>query len=215
MPITAVVFDIGGVEDTPAAGVAERWEAALRLRPGELNEQLGGVWQAGAIGAISEAEAPGSIARLLRLDDARLDAFMEDIWTEYPGTLNAELAGYLGGLRPRRRTALLSNSVVGARKREQERYGFGDIADLIVYSHEVGMSKPDPAPASPPPFLASSPGTASSRPSRHRGPPDRLSPPPAASASLARGYRSIDTACPLALHWRTCAAVWSGPLLPP
>jgi hypothetical protein len=117
MPITAVVFDIGGVEDTPAAGVAERWEAALRLRPGELNEQLGGVWQADAIGAISEAEAPGSIARLLRLDDARLDAFMEDIWTEYLGTLNAELAGYLGGLRPRRRTALLSNSVVGARKR--------------------------------------------------------------------------------------------------
>ena len=43
MPIRAVVFDIGGVlEDTPATGVAERWEATLRLRPGELNERLGG-----------------------------------------------------------------------------------------------------------------------------------------------------------------------------
>jgi putative hydrolase of the HAD superfamily len=42
MPIRAVVFDIGGVlEDTPAIGVAEKWEAALRLRPGELNERLG------------------------------------------------------------------------------------------------------------------------------------------------------------------------------
>jgi putative hydrolase of the HAD superfamily len=39
---------------------------------------------------------------------------------------------------------MLSNSFVGAREREQERYGFGDITDLIVYSHEVGMSKPDP-----------------------------------------------------------------------
>jgi putative hydrolase of the HAD superfamily len=69
---------------------------------------------------------------------------VQDIWTEYLGTLNAELAGYFSSLRPRYRTAMLSNSFVGAREREQERYGFGDITDLIVYSHEVGMSKPDP-----------------------------------------------------------------------
>jgi epoxide hydrolase-like predicted phosphatase len=85
-----------------------------------------------------------SIAELLRLDDARVAAFMQEIWTEYLGTLNTELAGYFGGLRPRYRTALLSNSFVGAREREQERYGFGDITDLIVYSHEVGVAKPDP-----------------------------------------------------------------------
>jgi epoxide hydrolase-like predicted phosphatase len=144
MQVRAVVFDIGGVlEDTPPTGVVEKWEAALRLRPGELNERLGGVWQAGEIGAISETEVRASIALLLHLDDARLEAFMHEIWTEYLGTLNTQLAGYFGGLRPRYRTALLSNSFVGAREREQERYGFGDITDLIVYSHEVGMSKPD------------------------------------------------------------------------
>ena len=126
------------------AGVVEKWEAALRLRPGELNERLGGVWRAGEIGAISEAEVRASIAVRLRLDDAQAEAFMHDIWTEYLGTLNTELASYFGGLRPRYRTALLSNSFVGAREREQERYGFGDITDLIVYSHEVGMAKPDP-----------------------------------------------------------------------
>jgi len=145
MQVRAVVFDIGGVlEDTPATGVVEKWEAALRLRPGELNERLGGVWRAGEIGAISEAEVRASIAVRLRLDDAQAEAFMHDIWTEYLGTLNTELASYFGGLRPRYRTALLSNSFVGAREREQERYGFGDITDLIVYSHEVGMAKPDP-----------------------------------------------------------------------
>jgi putative hydrolase of the HAD superfamily len=37
-----------------------------------------------------------------------------------------------------------SNSFVGARRREQERYHFDEITDLIVYSHEVGISKPDP-----------------------------------------------------------------------
>jgi epoxide hydrolase-like predicted phosphatase len=145
MQVRAVVFDIGGVlEDTPPTEVVEKWEAALRLRPGEVNERLGGVWRAGEIGAISEAEVRATIALLLRLDDAQLEAFMHDIWTEYLGTLNTELASYFGRLRPRYRTALLSNSFVGAREREQERYGFGDITDLIVYSHEVGMAKPDP-----------------------------------------------------------------------
>lgn len=41
-------------------------------------------------------------------------------------------------------TGILSNSFVGAREREQDAYGFEDLVDEIVYSHEVGMSKPDP-----------------------------------------------------------------------
>jgi epoxide hydrolase-like predicted phosphatase len=145
VPVRAVVFDIGGVlEDAPPIGVAETWEARLGLPPGGLNQRLARVWEAGAIGAIGEADVHRSIGRLLRLGEAEVDAFTRDIWTEYLGTLNGELAGYFRGLRPRYRTALLSNSFVGAREREQERYGFGDVTDLIVYSHEVGMSKPDP-----------------------------------------------------------------------
>lgn len=143
--VGAVVFDIGGVlEDTPATGVAGKWEALLRLRPGELNERLGDVLRAGEIGAVSETEVRTSIARLLQLDAGQVEVFTHDIWTEYLGALNTELASYFGGLRPRYRTALLSNSFVGAREREQERYRFGDITDLIVYSHEVGLAKPDP-----------------------------------------------------------------------
>jgi putative hydrolase of the HAD superfamily len=47
--------------------------------------------------------------------------------------------------RPRYRTGILSNSFVGAREREQAAYGFEDLVDEIVYSHECGLSKPDPA----------------------------------------------------------------------
>ncbi len=36
------------------------------------------------------------------------------------------------------------NSFVGAREREQAAYGFEDLVDEIVYSHEAGMGKPDP-----------------------------------------------------------------------
>jgi FMN phosphatase YigB (HAD superfamily) len=56
---------------------------------------------------------------------------------------NARLAGYFSGLRPRYRTAILSNSFVGAREREEAAYGFDDICDVVVYSHEAGLKKPD------------------------------------------------------------------------
>jgi len=41
------------------------------------------------------------------------------------------------------RTAIISNSFAGARGKEQERYGFADMCDLIIYSHEEGLRKPD------------------------------------------------------------------------
>jgi glucose-1-phosphatase len=38
----------------------------------------------------------------------------------------------------------ISNSFVGATEREEARYGFSAVCDEIVYSHEVGIEKPDP-----------------------------------------------------------------------
>jgi epoxide hydrolase-like predicted phosphatase len=83
-------------------------------------------------------------ADALALDAAALALLMDDAWSEYVGTLNAELADYFRGLRPRFRTGIVSNSFVGAREREQAAYGFEDMCDTIVYSHEVGCMKPDP-----------------------------------------------------------------------
>jgi putative hydrolase of the HAD superfamily len=72
-----------------------------------------------------------------------MDAFTSDFWDLYLGELNVELADYFQGLRSRTRTALLSNSFVGAREREQARYRFSEMTELIVYSHEEGVEKPD------------------------------------------------------------------------
>jgi FMN phosphatase YigB (HAD superfamily) len=44
----------------------------------------------------------------------------------------------------RLRAAILSNSFVGAREREQAAYGFEGLVDELVYSHECGLRKPDP-----------------------------------------------------------------------
>jgi putative hydrolase of the HAD superfamily len=61
----------------------------------------------------------------------------------YCGEPNTELIDYFKRLRPRYQTALLSNSFVGARREEEARFGFAVMTDLIVYSHEEGMNKPD------------------------------------------------------------------------
>ena len=145
MTIKAIVFDIGGVlEQTPDLGVDAKWEKRLNFNPGELNQCPMEVWKAGSIGAISEAEVHRRIAAIMGMSAADVTAFMEDIWTQYLGTLNVELTDYFRSLRPKYQTAILSNSFVGAREREQASYHFEEMTDFIIYSHEVGMMKPDP-----------------------------------------------------------------------
>jgi epoxide hydrolase-like predicted phosphatase len=145
MVIRAVVFDIGGVlEITPDLGVDRRWEARLGLPAGEIGGRMADVWTGGEVGRITLDDVHTAIRDRLGLDEQQLTSFMADVWREYVGTANTELIEYARGLRPRYRTGILSNSFVGAREREQAAYGFDDLVDEIVYSHESGMAKPDP-----------------------------------------------------------------------
>jgi epoxide hydrolase-like predicted phosphatase len=143
--IRAVVFDIGGVlEITPDLGVTRQWETRLGLAAGELDELMHEAWVGGSVGTLTLDDVHQALRDRLGLDERQLAEFMADLWREYLGTPNTELIGYARRLRPRYRTGILSNSFVGAREREQQAYGFEDLVDEIVYSHESGMSKPDP-----------------------------------------------------------------------
>ncbi len=159
MPIRAVVFDIGGIlEIAPGGEPTDRfpqmnaaWEARLGLAPGvlqarlkALDERLAAMGKDGTLGTCTEEEWRQELRLATRMDQAQMDAFIDDFWDVYLGELNEELAEYFSGLRPRYRTALLSNSFVGAREREQERFHFAEMTDLIIYSHEEGIAKPDP-----------------------------------------------------------------------
>jgi epoxide hydrolase-like predicted phosphatase len=145
MTIRAVVFDIGGVlEITPDLGVTGHWEKRLGLAAGELDQRMHEAWVGGSIGTITLDDVHQALQDRLGLDERQLPAFMADLWREYLGTPNTELIEFASRLRPRYRTGILSNSFVGAREREQQAYGFEDLVDEIVYSHESKMGKPDP-----------------------------------------------------------------------
>ena len=161
MAIRAVVFDIGGIlQIIPEGGdptirfpeMLARWERRLGMAQGALNgcidEQTSRLAAAGkddgSLGICSYEEWVSELRAVTGWDMSVTDEFMEDFWDTYIGDPNPELAAYFVGLRPRYRTAFLSNSFVGAREREHAARGFGDMADLIIYSHEVGVAKPDP-----------------------------------------------------------------------
>jgi putative hydrolase of the HAD superfamily len=152
MAIRAVVFDIGGVLEitqdlSPTRSqdsITRAWEARLGLPPGKVDERMRDAWIGGSVGTITLDEVHQALRDRLGLDEEQVAAFMADMWREYLGTANTELIEYARGLRGRYRTAILSNSFVGARDQEQAAYGFEDLVDEIVYSHESGMSKPDP-----------------------------------------------------------------------
>lgn len=146
MAVRAVVFDIGGVLELPGdTDLDGRWEERLGLEPGAFFERLhrSGLGRDANLGRVSEAEFGRALGRLFGLDQRTTGELLGDLWEWYVGELNTELAGYFQRLRPRYRTAILSNAAVGGRRVEEARYGFGEMADLLVYSYEVGIEKPD------------------------------------------------------------------------
>jgi epoxide hydrolase-like predicted phosphatase len=144
MPIEAVIFDIGGVlEFNPSTGWPERWAGRLGIALDEFEHLVTSAQASGEIGTQSLTDIEDRTAKALEIDQSTIAELMEDMWTEYVGTLNRELVDYFMRLRPRYKTGMLSDSFVGAREREQAAHALQDMCDVIVYSHEEGYVKPD------------------------------------------------------------------------
>jgi HAD superfamily hydrolase (TIGR01509 family) len=148
MALSAVLFDIGGVLERvgPAADWLGPWQRELSLSVDDLGAAITSAAPTTDIetGVLSEPEYRERIAAALVLTAEQERRFFADMWDWYCGELDAEVAAFAASLRPRCRTAILSNSADGARREEHARYKFAESYDPVLYSHETGVAKPDP-----------------------------------------------------------------------
>jgi HAD superfamily hydrolase (TIGR01509 family) len=147
MAIRAVAFDIGDVLERidPIQRFTGPWRDRLGMSEPDFEAALATVDDhVTHVGGLSEAQLARQYAAALGLSAAQTAEFMADMWDWYCGELDTGLVRFAASLRPRFRTGILSNSVDGARREEQARYQFEQLVDIIVYSHEAGVAKPDP-----------------------------------------------------------------------
>ena len=150
MPIRAVVFDIGGVlerVDDYESVLSAAWRERLGMSADDFMAALTAIDPAGLseTGQMSESDWADRCATCLGLSPGQQQEFVADVWDWYCGELDAELMAFAAALRPGVQRAIISNSADGARREELARYAFDEIFDPIIYSHEVGLAKPDPA----------------------------------------------------------------------
>jgi len=145
MPIRAIVLDIGSVlEIIDDSTFPEPFERRRGLGPGAVDAASAAFAAHPGKGEIGMDEVRATWQRELGLDEAAVDELVEDFWRWYVGTLDRQLFDWFAGLRERGfLVGILSNSAPGARERERC-WGFEAITDDIVYSHEVGLVKPEP-----------------------------------------------------------------------
>ncbi len=144
MPIRAVIFDIGGVLLRRVDWTGERaWEKRLGVDKGGLYRLLTrtGLERSATLGLVSERQLFQRFAANLGLDEEQLRQFEEAIWSGYQ--FNTELAEFLQSLRPRYKTATLSNAWSEAREAVSREHKLNEFVDVMFFSAEVGLAKPD------------------------------------------------------------------------
>jgi epoxide hydrolase-like predicted phosphatase len=142
--IRAVVLDIGSVLEIIDDSVFPApFEQRQGLAPGSVHAGAAVLPGNAATGELTELQIRSHWQQHLALTDAQADELMADYWRWYVGTLDQELFDWFAARRPQLRTGIVSNSGPGAREAERC-WGFEEITDDIVYSHEVGLLKPDP-----------------------------------------------------------------------
>ena len=83
-----------------------------------------------------------SVGCRLGLGDAEIDGFHRDFFV---GELfDAELTQFIGSLRPRYKTGIISNAWSDARPALNAKFNLDSYMDLTIYSAEVRLAKPDP-----------------------------------------------------------------------
>jgi glucose-1-phosphatase len=149
MTIKAVIFDLGGVlvrteDPTPRRDVAAR----LGLSYEELYHQIFDTESAiqATLGKVTTDRHWENVRTALNLSREDFQKTIETVKNDFFGGdyLDEGLVGYIRSLKPRYKTALLSNAWDNLRVLLEEVWQIADAFDEIVISSEVGIAKPVP-----------------------------------------------------------------------
>lgn len=145
MTLRAVIFDFGGVlmrtqDSSPRRSLAQRLgvslEALLHLVFESESARLA------TLGQISTWQHWENVRLALGLPPDQAAEVASAFWSG--DALDTDLIAYLRRLRPRYRTALLSNAWDDLRNALRHQWNIEDAFDEVIISAEVGLAKPDP-----------------------------------------------------------------------
>ena len=143
--IRAVIFDFGGVlVRTEVQSGRQKWEARLGLPEGGLARAIywSDVSVRACLGQIPEERMWQHVAATIGLEAEQLDELRRDFWADE--RLDVGLVDFLRQLRPRYKTAILSNAWSGARAAFTQAFGLDRVVDEMIISAEEGVAKPVP-----------------------------------------------------------------------
>lgn len=145
MLIRAVIFAFGGVLVRLGTGPALRaWERRLGLPAGTLAKQVFASQESheATLGMLDADAVWRSVGVRFGLDPDQTAQLRRDFLAgDEP---DPAMIAFLRGLRPRFKTAILSNAWPGSRAIFAHQFGLDGLVDLIVISSEEGIVKPDP-----------------------------------------------------------------------
>lgn len=144
MPLKAVIFDLGGVlVRTLNPQPRQLLAARLGISPDELSRIVfdSDTARLATLGTITTGEHWRAIQASLGLSAEEFSTVPLEFWGG--DHLDLGLVEFLRALRPRYKTALLSNAWDDLRQAVEERWQIADAFDELVISAEVGLAKPD------------------------------------------------------------------------
>ncbi len=143
--VRAVVFDVGGVLLRTDDHVPRRKLAAsMGLTEAQVHDAVfeSPLARSATLGTVLEEALWTDVARRFSLDPAQLTAFQADFWGG--DVFDVDFMAWIGALRPRVSTGLLSNAWSGARATFVNQFACYRYVDSVVISAEEGVAKPDP-----------------------------------------------------------------------
>jgi putative hydrolase of the HAD superfamily len=143
-PVRAVLFGVEDVLLHISGPIGDgTWERRLGLATDVLCDDIlrsPAAWRA-TIGLALDADLWMELACLYRLHADEVRELASDFFAG--AAVDRHLLDFLRALRPRYKTALVSNAWPGARAAWARRFGLDEVVDALIISAEVGLAKPD------------------------------------------------------------------------